>query len=41
MAKSSEEMKEENLFIVMEYPRFLSAMYILQPAPSEVFDPSV
>jgi len=40
MAKSSEVM-EENLFIVIEYRRFLSAMYIPQPARSEVFDPSV
>jgi len=41
MAKSSEVMEEENLFIVTEYRRLLSAMYIPQPACSEVFDPSV
>jgi len=41
MAKSSEEMEEENLFIVIEYRKFLSAMYILQQARAEVFDPSV
>jgi len=41
MAKSSEVMVEENLFIVIEYRRFLSTMYIPQPARSEFFDPSV
>jgi len=41
MAKSSEVMEEENLFIVIEYHMFLSAMYIQQPARSEDFDPSV
>jgi len=41
MAKSSEVMEEEKLFIVIEYRKFLSAMYIPQPARSEVFDPSV
>jgi len=41
MAKSSEVMEEENLFIVIEYRTFLSAMYIPQPSRSEVFDPSV
>ena len=41
MAKSSEVMEEENLFVVIEDRRFLSAMYQPQPARSEVFDPSV
>jgi len=40
MAKSSDVM-EENLFIVIEYRRLLSAVYIPQPARAEVFDPSV
>jgi len=38
MAKNSEVMEDENLFIVIEYRRFLSTMYIPQPARSEVFD---
>ena len=41
MAKSSEVMEEDNLFIVIEYRRFLSVMYIPQPARAEVFDQSV
>ena len=41
MVKSSEVMEEENSFIVIEYRRFLSAIYLPQPAHSEVFDPSV
>ena len=36
MVKSSEVMEDENLFIVIEYRRFLSALYIPQPARSEV-----
>ena len=38
MAKSSEEMEEWNLFIVTEFCRFLSALYIPQRAHVEVFD---
>ena len=36
--KNGEEFKveEENLFIVIEYRMFLSAVYIPQPARSEV-----
>jgi len=41
MANSSEVMEQENLFIVIEYRRFLSAVYISQQARAEVFDPSV
>jgi len=41
MAKSSEVMGEGNLFILIEYRRFLSAMYQPQPVRSEVFDPYV
>ena len=41
MAKSFEVMEKENLFIAIEYFRFLSAMLMPQPARVEVFDPSV
>jgi len=40
MANSSEVM-EENMFIAIEYFRFLSAMYIPQPVREEFFVPSV
>ena len=42
--KNDEEFRGDgggNLFIVIEYRRFLSTTYIPQPARAEVFDPSV
>jgi len=41
MAKRAEVIEEENLFIAIEYFRFLSPMYIPQSAREEVFGPSV
>jgi len=41
MAKSSEVIEQENLFIAIEYFSFYPAMYMPQPARVEVFDPSV
>ena len=41
MPKGSEEMEEENLFIVTEFCGFLSAMYVPQRAHAGVFDPPV